>query len=733
MAHSRLNAIWAKYIISPNPLSGAPSLHDTCLALTKHSLQLTDIVGFGAGFKLHPDLAQQVSEVSAAMDSLLRPAARHHFGESSFYIGSDLPYVLTGFLGERLRAQQWQIISHWVMLLDRLEIGMQELKNLCLGDPRARTHRDRPSPYPRLVASLSPILQVTLRPCDFELWGMAMPLTVRKKAEIARTTPSESQLPATETVRSKIRVVLPPERSPPMDTSDEHVTTGSGSETAAADSVFASAALEVANGDVAPLRKLPVEDARIREETVIAPQHAPVAAIPAAVKDPPRDPITSTPGVEAITSCSIAGSAIHRDSVLAPQESVVQLHAPPGSSSILHDIGFIPQERSSGTHEAGELGDRLLERTAISATRSERAMERVVIGLRGNEDMLAVQRDERVSNHAPATGSPAAVKDPSCDDDIGGLEGNSNSSARSIPVPEGLTTPTSGIYSIELAEYAAQTQHLQTSGSTVSTGLASLDSKATERSASARCTTAMTSTASAVCEARSLAPGLVVDGAAVEHGGLTESMGQKKLERARNEARTTEETSRVISAVSPSLARALPKAPAVHSPSTLATVARAAKVETSGPRRVYGTGKDASTECALLPPSPLQTVELEGPKEAIISAAYRQFPSTESPAPAPSFEGGPVELGGLDGKVNERKDENATRDVHTVCRDARVNINTPSPPVLVMDICKAKAWALVSAMVRTTAATYLARVRRGELAPCLAWAREGIGTVRAES
>ncbi|KAJ6504303.1 hypothetical protein C8R47DRAFT_1210369 [Mycena vitilis] len=39
--------------------------------------------------------------------------------------------------------------------------------------------------------------------------------------------------------------------------------------------------------------------------------------------------------------------------------------------------------------------------------------------------------------------------------------------------------------------------------------------------------------------------------------------------------------------------------------------------------------------------------------------------------------------------------------------------------------------ALVSAVVRTTSTSYLTRVRRGELAPCLAWAREGIGTTRA--
>ncbi|KAJ7602238.1 hypothetical protein DFH06DRAFT_1152998 [Mycena polygramma] len=39
--------------------------------------------------------------------------------------------------------------------------------------------------------------------------------------------------------------------------------------------------------------------------------------------------------------------------------------------------------------------------------------------------------------------------------------------------------------------------------------------------------------------------------------------------------------------------------------------------------------------------------------------------------------------------------------------------------------------ALVSAAVQTTSTSYLTRVRRGELAPCLAWAREGIGTTRA--
>ncbi|KAJ7767593.1 hypothetical protein B0H14DRAFT_2633026 [Mycena olivaceomarginata] len=275
MAHC-LSTIWANYIISPDPSSGTPSLHDACLALTKHSLQPVDIVSLGAGFTLHPELAQ--------------PAARHHFGESSFYIGSNLPQVLTGALPVDLQAPQCQIISHWVMLLDKLETAMRELKNYCVGDPHARSRHEWSSPYPRLVASLSPILLGKLRPCNFEWWGMPVPGAVRDAAEHARSETSctsnvdvGQQLPASE-VRSATPAVSPPDRFPCAEAASATVTTSAILRL----SVPKSAQPTVSYRESSPVavRSL-VTDSVSKQEVIQGSNHTPVAALPAAVKDPP--------------------------------------------------------------------------------------------------------------------------------------------------------------------------------------------------------------------------------------------------------------------------------------------------------------------------------------------------------------------------------------------------------------------------------------------------------------
>ncbi|KAJ6498061.1 hypothetical protein C8R47DRAFT_1212387 [Mycena vitilis] len=112
---------------------------------------------------------------------------------------------------------------------------------------------------------------------------------------------------------------------------------------------------------------------------------------------------------------------------------------------------------------------------------------------------------------------------------------------------------------------------------------------------------------------------------------------------------------------------------------------------------------------------------------ATFPAACEQVPSARSPAPAPSFEGGSVELGGLDEKLDEQKHKKATRD-GPLFPGARFDADAPSSSVLLTDIRKAKVFALVSVIVRPRDATYLTYIRRGELAPYLAWEREGIGT-----
>ncbi|KAJ6472700.1 hypothetical protein C8R47DRAFT_1145921 [Mycena vitilis] len=469
------------------------------------------------------------------------------------------------------------------------------------------------------------------------------------------------------------------------------------SETAAVSSVFRSAKLKVEKCDAAPLRewiatRAPVEDARIREETVSVVPHAPIRAAPAAVKHPPRDLVTSTSTVIA-----------DPHSVLAPQELATESRAPPTIRAVLSATDSAPPERSSGVRESGGHAG-------------------AGIGLRSTDRELAIQGDRIVSDLAPVAAAPAAVKDPPCAIGIGGLAGISNLPAKLIEITdnsEALTSRTSIANTTVDEDHASHTLGFSIPSSR-----------------------------------KFLAPALA-NAIAVELGGLPavlDAVDQRPVTIYAEKAHTMKETERANGAASPLLHRALPKLPAVKSIRL----------------HVYGTGKDASAECTPLPSSPLCALQLSAPGRvvgvddlgldqlavnlcakalrqcqqivaaatretrtlrirapAIRPATCREFPSSTSPAPAPPFEGGPVELGGLE-IFDERKDKNTTRDVRTLSLGASVNANAPSPPVLVTD--KAKVFALVSVIVRPRDATYLTYIRRGELAPYLAWEREGIGT-----
>jgi hypothetical protein len=105
----------------------------------------------------------------------------------------------------------------------------------------------------------------------------------------------------------------------------------------------------------------------------------------------------------------------------------------------------------------------------------------------------------------------------------------------------------------------------------------------------------------------------------------------------------------------------------------------------------------------------------------------------QSPAPGVVFDEAAIELGGLGRKIfNNGIDIKSEEEVRILEIRAHIDdgeppsltplsvVHTPSSPGLGTIIKAAKAFALVSAIVRTRAMSYLA--------PCPAWAREGIGT-----
>ncbi|KAJ7935743.1 hypothetical protein B0H13DRAFT_1853856 [Mycena leptocephala] len=771
MAHRRLNAIWANYTFSPDPSSGTPSLHQACLALTKHSLEPLDIIGLGAGFTLHPDLAQQVSDVCTAMDLLLRPAARHHFGESSIYIGNDLPYVLTGFLGERMRAPQSQIISHWVMLLDRLEIAMQELKNLCIGDPRARLRLERPSPYPRLVASLSPILQARLRPCDFEVWGMAVPLTVRSILPASKEHTATCSVSPPErsphkeaatslcstTIESTQPVISPPERSPAVDAVD-------------ASSANSSTRVATSAGSMG------------RGVLAAAPGHAPVAAIPAAHAPLVIGACALELGGLDTMSCQSAKSIVIEENlvtltsrnVLKNDTKDATTLSNPTSKCRVSDSG----SRVPGICSKSSSGDHALE--AVSTPSSKSPAPAIAIATAVEHGGLPVMEQiTRTSGRPQGGGDPEAVA----------------ASARAVVnvlvhhrVDPCMTehAPVAAAILAAVKDPPRTIHQVNPHPGNLVTLTAKIDcALALERTIAAQCVKEVARFPPVSCMLARAAPSAAaprtaaadIKRIAVEPGGLKCDLQSAEFSRTADDWRLTQSHQNGSACGPPAPPRHLPSAfPAPELVVTCLLVGESS-VELGGPRvteqparasRVprgsscevepkavvcartiarillslradpdvvgHTPGHGSSAAATRSPLAPSQ-VELAGDEREIaeddpqcIAGICR--PSHPPPAPAHAVSTRAVELGGWEQSMSKADVPSSWSNTPRSSPQMRpltiVSFHSPLLPVTVTRA--AKAFALVSAIVRTTPASYLACIRRGELVPCLAWEREGIGT-----
>ncbi|KAJ7668889.1 hypothetical protein B0H17DRAFT_1142357 [Mycena rosella] len=154
MSDRYLAELWSKYTISPKPLSRMQSLHQTCIALTKHFLEPSHIILVGGGFTLHCELAEPLSDVVPAMDHLLHLAAEYHSLREAPFIGMSELHILTTTTGFHVPATQNQIVLAWVTLVDRLETAMREVRGLCIGDPFDPRRRTWPSRIPEAIMKL---------------------------------------------------------------------------------------------------------------------------------------------------------------------------------------------------------------------------------------------------------------------------------------------------------------------------------------------------------------------------------------------------------------------------------------------------------------------------------------------------------------------------------------------------------------------------------------------------
>ncbi|KAJ7089359.1 hypothetical protein B0H15DRAFT_840505 [Mycena belliarum] len=132
MSRSHLDQLWSRYTTSPDPLSGMESLYQACLRLTRHVLKPSDLVLSSLGsYVLRPQLAEPLSDVIPAMDSLLLHAAQHHGFWYPPSIGQSELQVLTA---ATVYATEKQIVLNWDSLMARLASAMRELKGLCMGN-----------------------------------------------------------------------------------------------------------------------------------------------------------------------------------------------------------------------------------------------------------------------------------------------------------------------------------------------------------------------------------------------------------------------------------------------------------------------------------------------------------------------------------------------------------------------------------------------------------------------
>ncbi|KAJ7708871.1 hypothetical protein B0H17DRAFT_1124663 [Mycena rosella] len=82
------------------------------------------------------------------------------------------PTMLSGTTACELEASRSQIISAWIFLLDELAMAMDELQRLCSSGPFSHAHLYQPSMIPHIVLALDPRLRAELPKAFFDCFPM---------------------------------------------------------------------------------------------------------------------------------------------------------------------------------------------------------------------------------------------------------------------------------------------------------------------------------------------------------------------------------------------------------------------------------------------------------------------------------------------------------------------------------------------------------------------------------
>ncbi|KAJ6606010.1 hypothetical protein DFH09DRAFT_1269116 [Mycena vulgaris] len=772
MSDSYLDLLWSKYHASPEP--GMQSLYQTCSAFTKHVLHPSHIILSGGGFTLHPDLADSLPYVVRGIDQVLRLAAQYHGLANTRSIGLRELNTLTVTTSLHCATQN-EIVLAWVTILDRLGAAMRELKALCCGDPFDPSRHAWATQIPQIASSLPLTLRTKLPKSLLALYGISTTSLSQRATSIAGKTsldPSDvvdrgddphrfvGQFAledhfaiSIENTVQEMQVELTGAFSPTSDRTTCFVVDPRGELLQILRSASSVGELRVAWAALS--KRMGLAQARLGQyqtsaESIraqngplltrdlpsesICPSHFTPTPTPSC---PPGITITFTAAskraeqrsdrdhiprnraaagdatsraAEARRGCSEAATVLSAKHLLALSAGA-QGFSPPASAPVV--------KRTKS--EVGELGERTdgstKSRTVINQT--QRLTVDVPHHLRAEDHSKALEAD--VDALSSRSSAPALVASRSAVD-LGGLELHSGQQA-AIPHLE-----------------------IRTSETLASTGSEEdpLDDTLRAHSSSASRTRA-----------------LVLVGDAVEVGGLEELCQHLTLPDF--EAHTSDErgptssdrdhpsmalaTSRTAS-FAPALG-ILESAVKLDRPDTLAK-----SVDPCDRGRLTAAPYISAPAHAPHPPSPWlpapalvldeRLVELGGLKEkagimqrsVIETEEVRTLeacdsPSLQPPAPALVFDEGKVELGGPkytqsagDQLISTLRNESA----HTDARAPRAHSSFLLLPSVPLSASEIGIFALVSAILRTCYTSYLGHILDGELAPYLAWEREGIGT-----
>ncbi|KAJ6579467.1 hypothetical protein DFH09DRAFT_1445496 [Mycena vulgaris] len=798
MSDLHLEWIWSRYVTSPRPALHMLSLHQTCLALTKHVLQPAEIILSGGGFVLHPELAVLLSDVATSMDTLLCLAAKHHGLRNAPSIGSSELKVLTATEGLHACATQNRIVHDWVIIIDRLWAAMCELEVLCIGDPFDLSRSLWDSKIPRIASSLPLALRTKLPNSLLTFFGISTSSVTtaeaRERSHVlaplqTKLHPSCVEVPLSDRVKSILR-------KSSLDPSDV-VDHGDNSHR-----LIGQFALE--NGFAISLENT------VREmQSELTRVFSPTAERPTCfVVDPHGELLQTLQGASSLDLLLVVWATLSRRVELA-QTRLVQYQTLAQSIctrdlQLLTELPFhssraqLPRNSiSDAPHERkNESGTDTCERAATRVTASagmQRPQDpldqladvrkepkdrgvgaddvcastasdlgRVRVGIEVGHGALrskttAGQISTTACSHACSLGTlpvPARLQSsspPNLVVDAIAIEPGELDEVRRLPA-ESISFPRNHTPLTSRTSVKAMVVAIEARERTIATSATELravsDGKDFPHSAGSPTTASSAPTIEGLdLETRSFlakssspqcgpsspslqppAPALVIDLSTVELGGLKDS--DRPPATPHLEARTSDKDSGASGEDHP-LVRTAHGYPSTRESSPLQSstsgtlVADVAVVELGGPRDSHQQMNIPHLGVRTMDESARMRSEYH-PQDC---APHARSSLSASPAPAFVSDETTVELGGLQRRLlvpnqsglNERAANALTAEAYA---SPRVNPSTSDIPAA----SASKSSMLISAVLRTSWIKHLVCIMHGDLAPCLAWEREGIGT-----